>query len=381
MKVGIITIHNSTSYGACLQSYALWKYIVKQGLDCEIIDLRRPVHGDYKKSKNFTPMHPVTVSLKSKFIAKIVEFIAPLMNKGIRDREKKFDQFNAQIVLSKRYHSVDSIYETPPSYDLYITGSDQVWNPYQPFCMEPYFLTFVTDKKAKKISYASSIGLTELSKREQELFRKWLDTYDAIGVREQEAQNLIASFSEKSTTLVLDPTFLLDKQDWLKQIVPCRISKPYVLLFTLNGNAELAKYACKYAESKGLHLVVIGGAVKNLIYRDFTYLNTVGPQEFLGLFNEAECVFTDSFHGTAFSIILGKGDFYSYISAGNERGSRITNLLSLLQIEERLLPVDKVAKMDIVSIRLNRKEMEEKLKLLQASSRQFLNQYLDEERI
>ena len=118
-----------------------------------------------------------------------------------------------------------------------------------------------------------------------------------------------------------------------------------------------------------------------MIYRDFTYLNTVGPQEFLGLFNEAECVFTDSFHGTAFSIILGKGDFYSYISAGNERGSRITNLLSLLQIEERLLPVDKVAKMDIVSIKLNRKEMEEKLKLLQASSRQFLNQYLDEERI
>lgn len=99
--------------------------------------------------------------------------------------ESKFQDFNSQIRLSKPYRGIDELYRNPPEYDVYITGSDQVWNPTQNYCLEPYFLTFVKNKNARKISYASSIGIDQLLPKEKKDFKRWLSSYNSISVREK----------------------------------------------------------------------------------------------------------------------------------------------------------------------------------------------------
>lgn len=106
------------------------------------------------------------------------------------DALTKFEVFNSVIRMSKPYKSVDAIYADPPVYDVYITGSDQLWNPTQRFCLEPFFLTFVPNN-AVKISYASSIGISSLTNIEKNDFKKWLSSYNAISVREKQAQKML----------------------------------------------------------------------------------------------------------------------------------------------------------------------------------------------
>ena len=138
-KVGIITIHNSPNYGACLQSYALYRYIQQQGNDVEIIDLHRPfAYEDYIPSKKYVSCR----SVKRSLLSKIKGNVKSLM--GIKPKKpslyspsaiKKFDEFNSVIKLSKPYRGIDELYANPPLYDLYISGSDQLWNPTQAYCL------------------------------------------------------------------------------------------------------------------------------------------------------------------------------------------------------------------------------------------------------
>ena len=125
-RVGIITIHNSPNYGASLQSYALYKYIEQSGYDCEVIDLHRPSCKDYVPSKNYVPYRKSILRRLKVVIRRIIG----RKNKFYSEEAKvKFDAFNAQIKMSRPYYGVDELYANPPRYDLYITGSDQVWNP------------------------------------------------------------------------------------------------------------------------------------------------------------------------------------------------------------------------------------------------------------
>ena len=223
-KVGIITIHNSPNYGACLQSYALYRYIQQQGNDVEIIDLHRAfAYEDYIPSNKYVSSRSVKRSLLSKIKGNVKSLI------GIKPKNpslysplaiKKFDEFNSIIKLSKPYRGIDELYANPPLYDLYISGSDQLWNPTQAYCLEPYFLTFVPNGQGKKISYATSVGITDLRDNEKKDFAKWLNLYDDISVREYQAQRLLQGLlANKKVNQVADPTFLLDPKDWKNMAV------------------------------------------------------------------------------------------------------------------------------------------------------------------
>lgn len=369
MKVGIITIHNSPSYGACLQTFALWKYISGVGVDCEVIDLRRPTHSDYRKSKYFHPMRAQSVSWKGKTmscIQRIIKYIRRNSSQSIRNQ--RFEYFNQQIHFSKRYRGLDELYVNPPQYDVYITGSDQVWNPMQPYCMEPYFLTFVNNPDSMKISYASSIGLDDLRPNEKEKFASWLEGYNAIGVREVAAQKLIASFSSKPTTRVLDPTFLLTREYWESITVVPEIKNPYILLFSLSYHPRLIRFAHEMSLKTNSLLVIIAPDAGCLEQEDCIVVNDAGPKEFLGYIQDAGMTITDSFHGTVFSMLVGRGNFYTYIGKNNKKGSRIIDLLNLFHLENHLLSsslqddissllenkLDRVALNDSIEIERNR---------------------------
>lgn len=378
MKVGIITIHNSPNYGACLQAYALWAYINQQGIDCEIIDLYRPYQKEYISSRRFVPMRKREHILSDTIRHAIKKLIGRNKEpKYFSDSAKeKFKRFNAPINLSRTYRGIDEFYANPPLYDLYISGSDQVWNPSQPYCMEPYFLTFVPKGKTK-ISYAASIGLLDLRENEKAKFKEWLSTYTAISVREKQAKTLLESFSWLKVEQTPDPTFLLDIEDWKKLTEYPDINEPYILLFALSYSPKMLEYSKRLAQEAGKKLIVLGMLQPECKDGSYLPITDVGPQEFLGYMAKAEMVITDSFHGTVFSIIMGANNFYTYIAPSNERGSRIVDLLDTFGLYEHLLPVGlDTGYAELSARKIDHSQLIRMMKKEQRKGQEFLNKYI-----
>lgn len=380
-KVGIITIHNSPNYGACLQSYALYRYIQQQGNDVEIIDLHRPfAYEDYIPSKKYVSSRSVKRSLLSRIKGNVKSLI------GIKPKKsslyspsaiKKFDEFNAVIKLSQPYRGIDELYANPPLYDLYVSGSDQLWNPTQAYCLEPYFLTFVPKGQGKKISYATSVGITDLRDNEKKDFAKWLNLYDDISVREYQAQSLLQGLlADKKVNQVADPTFLLDPKDWKDMAVKPNQSK-YILMFTLQHRPEILEYCLQLSKQSGLPLIELGQVQPDVLDGSYTAVKDAGPKEFLGYIENAELVITDSFHCTVFSLIMGANNFYTYIAPTNQRGSRIIDLLNTYQIIEHLLSPDLNVSFDtLMESQIPHQKVNMIMKLERVRSRNFINKYL-----
>ena len=380
MKIGVITIHHSPNYGASLQSFALYLYLVTKGYSCEIIDLARPTHDDFIYSKKYAPL---IVPKKASFVKKTSRKIKPLIkglfvkkkpsySKELSLRTQKFENFNAQIQLSKRFHCIDDLYNHPPSYDLYLTGSDQVWNPGNGgISVEPFFLTFVNNG-GKKIAYAPSFGITSLPEHVKEKYKAWLSGYGYLSVREEEGKKLMLELISKEVEVVLDPTFLLDISYWKSISIKPGTKEKYIFCFILNKNEALLSYAQKIKKELGYKLVVISQNLSDAESQQYEFIIDAGPEEFIGWIENAEMVFTDSFHGTVFSVILAK-NFFSYISPGNKRGSRITNLLKVFALSEHLLNEGLDQKGDeLQKYEVNREELMCKISIEQKKSRDFL---------
>ena len=381
---GIITIHNSPNYGACLQSYALYKYLEDKGCEVEIIDLHRPnAYEDYVPSKRYTCSRPVKLSLKQRAVKKLKSIL------GIRKRKislynpiakEKFDAFNASIKLSRPYRSIEDLYANPPEYDLYISGSDQLWNPTQAYCIEPYFLTFVPHGRGQKISYATSIGITELRNNEKSYFKKWLEHYDGISVREHQAKELLSSFVDKDIEQVADPTFLISLDVWRSVAVLPDIEQPYILLFTLSYNPTMLEYARRLSAESGKHLIALGQIQPLPKEGEYLAVTDAGPREFMGYIQQADMVLTDSFHCTVFSLLMGSRNFYTYIAPSNHRGSRIVDLLSTFGLEAHLLDCSLCQSWEELDKKtINHNEIETVIEKESIRSQAFLDKYISNE--
>lgn len=338
MKIGILTIHDSPNYGACLQCYGLWRFLVNEGYDCEVIDLHRPgAHLDYIPSQKFKASR----IRKKSWLQKIKSYLRGKSNKDIsiysnRLLKERFSEFNSKIKQSRPYVSIDLLYQNPPEYDVYIAGSDQLWNPSQRYCIEPYFLTFVKDRSKKKISFSTSIGITELTVSEKQKFKTWLSDFDFISVREKQAKLLLESFVDRNIEQVADPTFLLPPDEWHKIATFPKDGEKYLLYFALHMDAEILQYCISLSKESGLKLIVLNQRLSSREDAPYEVVNDAGPREFLGYMANAELVVTDSFHGTVFSMIMGAENFYTYILKGNQRGSRIEDLLETFALSDHI---------------------------------------------
>lgn len=344
-RVGIITIHNSPNYGACLQSFALYEYIRQQGYDVYVINLYRPYHSDYVESLKFKPYIHRFETLKQRIFRIVRDLFRNIIslfhnkhNRGTIECHNSqialinFNSFNSRIRLTRPFCSIDELYLAPPEFDTYITGSDQVWNPTQSYCIEPYFLTFV--KRGRKISYASSIGIEELTDLEKKQFKRWLRSYDAVSVREHSAQKILSKLTGQKITQVCDPTFLLGKKYWNSISVKPNYTD-YILLFTLSFNKEITEYAINLSKESNKVLICIN--TDQLDDNRYVHRSDCTPEEWLGFIQNADMLLTDSFHCTLFSILLGTKNFHTYISPWNTRGSRITDLLKTFHVMDHLL--------------------------------------------
>ncbi|MDE5984746.1 MAG: polysaccharide pyruvyl transferase family protein [Eubacterium sp.] len=327
-KVAIITRHAVSNYGSVLQAYALQKAIGSFGFESEIIDYIR-FDEDYKNIAD-------TLVKKSSWNKNIA---TRLVYKSIQSPEyikmgRAFEKYRKNLLIesSTRYCSIDELKKNPPKADIYCTGSDQVWGAIGNDEIDgAYFLDFVPDSK-KKIAYAASFGKTEASHKSSKKLRKYLSSYDYITVREKSAVEIINKLGLNNVTQVLDPTLLLDKNEWSK-LIDNDINDKYVLLYQLHSNPEMDCYADEFAKKAGLKLI----RLTPLFHRTFksgkaVYLPDIST--FLSYIKNAEYMITDSFHGTAFAINFNT-QFIDILPG--ETKTRNQSILELAELSERIL--------------------------------------------
>ncbi|GAG83677.1 unnamed protein product, partial [marine sediment metagenome] len=240
-------------------------------------------------------------------------------------------------VSEQKYFSVDHLYRYEMPYDIFITGSDQVWNPQSTISSpEPYFLRFASKGK-RKISYAASFGLSSIPDALRSKYAEWLSNIDFISVRENQGADIVRDISDRKAEVVLDPTLLLDSTAWNTLAAEPECMKPYILLYVQHYSPYTTKLAYYLSRKTGYSIVRIArGYMREGLECKVKHLFDAGPSEFLGLFRHASFVLTSSFHGTAFSVNYNK-PFYSIVRKGGAVNSRMISLLDNLNLESRLL--------------------------------------------
>ena len=335
MKIGIITIHKSeVNYGACLQCYALWRYVTAMGHDCEVIDLLRPSHIGYKFKFRQSSIKPLFILLK----LRITRLLAMLKDKQIRLRERRYREFNNQVKYSPTFRSAKELSDNPPLYDIYVSGSDQIWNPNMTFEHEPYMLSFAPAGK-KRIAYASSFGVQQLPEAVKETYRTYLSSYEHISTREQSGSHLVKEITGREVPVVLDPVFLLSADEWTA--VACEdstIDGDYLLVYSLRDNPRLLSLAMGQAKRMGCKVVLVNADYNVCTTSGVLQLRNVGPRQWLGLIRHTRLFITDSFHGTAFAIIFGTR-FLTCVTPLAKTNDRIYTLLSNLGLQGNIISV------------------------------------------
>lgn len=311
MKVGILTFHHTTNYGATLQAYALWTTLTNQGYDVELIDYR--------------PLGAVKYYLKQNLNRHL---LANLVKSW---KMRSFLLSNMRLNKKTFYTRADLKSFSHP-YDVVICGSDQIWcidTPFRGF--DPsYFLDFINHQTpCRKISYAASFGSTDNLGKHKEAISNLVGQFDAISVRDSNSLRLIQQECNKSATRVLDPTFL---GDYSKILSLPKLREKYLLIYHDRApmTSEEENFLRSLAKTQQLTIISVGKynkiARKNFI--------DVSPEQWLGYFSKASYVFTNTYHGTIFSLIFKK-PFTVLQDSG--KSNKLKDLLNKLDLESRIL--------------------------------------------
>lgn len=326
-KTRTLTFHFPINNGAFLQAYALQQVILKEcNADNEIIDYREP-----KQEAIYSIFQPI----KSK--SDIIKNAFSLLHYNkLRKRQQSFYRMQKDFLkTTEKVIDEKGVYELAEEADLNIVGSDQVWNTSISACTPAFFLQNV---KAKKITYAASMG----SHAKLDLIKDYVDdiaSFDALGIREP-ALKPVLDFFDKEKTVVLDPTILLKKEDYQPLYNSKSFKKKYIMLYSMRFSKQLLETVKRISKAFGLPVYVpftTYKAIKCLKY-GFKLIYDASPDVFLNLIDNAELVLTNSFHGTAFSVIFQKNFFHICDIKDNlvVRDDRIDDLLDGLNIKRNV---------------------------------------------
>jgi len=310
-RIGVLTFHRANNLGAVLQAYALSTYLNENICPTEIID--------------FYPNNSLPV--KNTVFRKLVRIVKETLGGQLqKERYCRFDKFNDFINLyhlsPQSYYGDKEIQLNPPQYDLLISGSDQILNTTLTGNSKAFYLEFA--KNTPKISYASSFGRSQISDCEVDYIRHYLKDFQALSAREESGKKIIEHELRKPVELVLDPVFLLTGDEWEKMSLPLKEEK-YIFVYAMENTPWLIEAIRKTKEYYKLPVkIVLGGSFQLPI--EGVVDNCCGPREFLSYVKNAECVVTNSFHGTAFSIIFEKKFLCVAHSSKNTRLENICNM-------------------------------------------------------
>lgn len=372
-SIGIITIHKINNYGSVLQAYALQKVCIELGYNVEIIDYDFPNNfhrnNKYATVSDTQPTEPKLI--KALFAKSLVK-----QHRGIRSFVEKY-----QNLSSKKYHQVEDFTSNPPSYDVYITGSDQLWSPRHCNGDSAFMLSFAPDN-ALKISYAASIGSYAIPKELKKAYVELLSRYKYISVRENSGADVIRNLIGKDATVVLDPTLLLNKDEWnniatSKRLVKKKYILCYFLNYTFNAFPYVDELAKEIQKQTGYEIVRVARPPHKLSFINTTYKIDASPKEFLALIRDAEIVLTTSFHGTAFAVNYGRPVF-TVVQDRNASDSRQISLMQNLGLDKQVLSIkDKFPLVSEAYYDVDKEQVV--LNQLRSESKQYLENALKDE--
>jgi hypothetical protein len=337
MKVGIITFHKVNNYGAVLQAYALQKTIRKLGYECNIIDYGRKNLKDillWQENK-------ITCILQGKPDRQAysdIEFLHMFFNTVFfnnRTISGKFNDFRKRLMLSPPVNS-DNIRKLNSEYDLFLSGSDQVWNCGRVYLDKNYFLDFV-ERNEKKGSYAASFGIKDIPDKYMTDYKRLLSDYQYLSVRETIGASIIKYLTGRKAEVVLDPTLLLRKGEWEELIGKNKQKESVIVIYMLEYSKNLIRFAEKLSLMTGYPIRLLNKPYNHKVSAECK--TDIGPLEWLEELLYAEFVVTNTFHGVAFSINFNKNFF---VEIAEERirgamGSRIEDILDNFGLKDRLI--------------------------------------------
>lgn len=294
MKIGIMTMHRVQNIGSVLQAYALQYKIRQLGFDSELIDYVFPP----KQKEHF--------NLKS-VASWCFEALQGFPGKR---RQSKLETFRKDyLCCSDKTYNRKDLLSSPPLYDIYCTGSDQVWNPFH-VGEDTSFMMDFAPIGIPRIAYASSFASKVVQEPFYTLYAKKLSDYSAITVREKSGAVIVKSMTGKDAAVVCDPTLLLKSTEWqtVAEASTIKMPKQYILIYLLRYMFDPRPYFYSIVDvvRKSLNIPVfqINPYTQDSFQHNIKKLNGVGPADFVKLIKDASFVITDSFHGAAFASIF-----------------------------------------------------------------------------
>ena len=358
MKIAILTQPLGHNYGGILQNYALQQVLIKLG--------HEPITFEKDYRQNISLLKFILELPKriiTKYLFKKREFI--LSEKQYNIHYKKIWKQLFPFVINyinhiyvKNYVSINL-----EMYNAFIVGSDQVWRPrYNNGNLDSMYLSFIPQNvNVKRIAYGASFGTCKWEYSEEQTYESKIlvKNFDAVSVREIDGVSLCQRFLNRDDALnVLDPTLLLEKEDYLKLCADISERENLLFAYILDVDNESKSILMNIAEKFGLQLILVGAEE----------CCTLTVEEWIAMFRDAKMVITDSFHGTIFSIIFNK-EFYS-ISNQSRGRSRFESLLSQFNLSNRLY--DNILDIELTLGLINWDEVEANKRLKQKVSTDFL---------
>jgi hypothetical protein len=339
MKIGTLTFHTAHNYGAVLQAYALVHYMQGLGHQAEVIDYKPDFNA-----KRFAPK-PLSHYLNIRELYSI--FFHNSYQRLCPDAFEDF--YRDYLPLSKTSYTKEELDQSEDLYDCIVTGSDQVWNLACTAGDDAYFLPFVKDER-KKCSYAASLGVMQIKEDLRASMRDYLQSFRGLSVREHEGVDIVRNLTGKEAIQVVDPTLLLDKEKWIKIAdTSLCIKEKYLLLYLMSEDPEILKFASRYAHKYGLKVIYISKRLFDRVKAE--HIRCATPNQWLGLFLNANTIVTNSFHGAAFGVNFNKNVFIKYIPR-SIANSRLKSIVSDYHLKSHLLTKENIQNNEFPAIDL-----------------------------
>ncbi|MDO4404995.1 MAG: polysaccharide pyruvyl transferase family protein [Atopobiaceae bacterium] len=319
MKLGILTFHRASNYGAVLQCFALQETLTRLGYDAPVVDYRTP-----QVELDHWPKHAVRK-------AGLIRGVSRIPRRMIKTH--RFDAFRKRALsLTDEIREAD-LPSLINDFDGFIAGSDQVWSERYAALDSHLFLDFARD--GQRYSYACSFGADHPGDAVRRACTTYLPSFEAVSLREMSGQTFVKDEVGVPARTDVDPVLLLQRDDWL-DFASLPSEEGYILIYTVPGPVHLLDVARSLSARTGKKIVYLNDSLK---HRDLPHRRLTTPEEFVGWFARAGIVLTNSFHGTAFSTLLGK-DFFVEIMSDRGQNNRSLEFLKSCGLSNRILTMD-----------------------------------------
>lgn len=367
MKINTITCHEVYNHGASLQAYALMSYLQKIGHEVEIIDYK----PDYL-SNHYKLLAISNPAWEKNILTKLIYLMLKMPERlNSLKRKKSFDSFTKQHlnITCKRYHSNEELRNDLPKGDAFICGSDQIWNSLHKNGRDKaFYLDFVPDSKLK-LSYAASFATDTISDEFKPMVYHLVRKLDGVGVREISGVKILSDLGVNNAVNVLDPVFLLSKEEWNK-LANKKFEEKYLLVYDFDKNPLIKKIAQDIAKKKGCKIYSINDYKAGYEDKVFQY---DGPEVFVSLVKNAQFVISNSFHAVVFSLIYNK--HIIVVNRTENINTRMRDLLRLVDLEN-LIITEKNYDLENVLLPINYEKVNQDIKRNIEFSKEYINKTL-----